>query len=102
MVETIDFLKAKQDRQPHLSGKARCLACKHEWDAVAPQGTLDLECPECATTRGVWKHPFSADVGQKLFVCNHCECDHFVIQPHRVICIGCGTFHQPWAENVKP
>ena len=43
----IDFTKAKAELDPHISGDARCLACKHEWVAVAPIGTIWLECPAC-------------------------------------------------------
>jgi hypothetical protein len=36
----ISLLQLKKDREPHLSGMARCLACRHEWVAVAPVGTI--------------------------------------------------------------
>lgn len=48
MGEVIDF----QAFRPHLVGKATCLACSHEWTAVAPIGTLWLTCPECTLERG--------------------------------------------------
>jgi Zn finger protein HypA/HybF involved in hydrogenase expression len=36
------------DSRFHISGKARCLACKHEWAAVSLVGTVWLECPACS------------------------------------------------------
>lgn len=48
----IDLAQAKADREPHLSGAAVCLACKHEWVAVAPVGTVWMECPACSIERG--------------------------------------------------
>lgn len=37
---------------PHLCGKAYCIGCQHTWDAVAPVGTVWLECPKCKTPKG--------------------------------------------------
>ena len=102
MSETIDFARAKAERSPHLSGQARCVACKHEWAAVAPLGTLQLECPSCGLERGQWAYPFSLDKGQMIYVCNFCDSTNFAIQSHRAFCVGCGTTHYPWAEDVKP
>lgn len=48
----INLAQAEADREPHLSGKARCLACKHEWVAVAPVGVVWMECPACTLERG--------------------------------------------------
>jgi len=35
------------DHRPHVTGSVRCHKCKHEWVAVAPEGTMNLECPSC-------------------------------------------------------
>ena len=40
-------------KRPHWSGIASCLRCKHEWVAVAPVGTDDLQCPSCGSGSGV-------------------------------------------------
>ncbi|TAN06136.1 MAG: hypothetical protein EPN38_09380 [Rhodanobacteraceae bacterium] len=31
MADIVDIAQARQDRTPHVSGQARCVACKHEW-----------------------------------------------------------------------
>lgn len=49
---------------PHMQGEARCLACGHEWQAVAPVGTkvhniddsVTMTCPACDASKGVMKH----------------------------------------------
>ena len=102
MSETIDFAKAKAERSPHLACKARCVACKHEWQAVAPLGTLELECPSCGLTRGQWMYPFNLDKGQMIFVCNTCDVTGSRSWSHRAFCVGCGQSHYPWAEDMKP
>lgn len=56
--EVVDFTT----RNPHLQGAARCLACKHEWQAVAPVGATDLKCPSCACLRGVYIHPIVSEI----------------------------------------
>jgi hypothetical protein len=47
------------------SGPAKCLACKHEWMAVAGAGDdmFDLVCPECDTRRGQFIYPPNLDKG---------------------------------------
>lgn len=42
-----------------IQGPALCIACKHEWTAVAECGdaVFDLVCPECDTRRGQFKYP---------------------------------------------
>lgn len=97
---TIDFAKAKAERTPHITGKAKCTACKHEWVAVAPVGTLQMECPSCELQRGQWIYPFSPAEGEQIFVCNICTSTNFAVLPDRVLCVGCGTSHQPWEQRV--
>ena len=42
------------DNSPRLEGDAKCLTCGHEWPAVAAIGTVELECHECKTWKGVF------------------------------------------------
>lgn len=87
----IDFQKAKQDREPHTSGEAVCVFCQHKWQAVAPVGTTDLECPECQRNGGVWLFHFMPAEGD-MFVCN-CGNFLFILQSTgRKLCVGCGVF----------
>lgn len=63
------------ENKPHLSGEARCLACGHTWAAVAPTGTACLECPACATLRGVFVGPPMRDPRMECA----CGCAQFTI-----------------------
>jgi hypothetical protein len=81
----------------HISGEAKCLACGHEWAAVAPCGTHRLECPECAVQRGVLRYPCELAAGM-VYRCN-CGSDVFQWVAHSnakdyyLLCIGCGLQH---------
>lgn len=46
MVELLNEKSAKHNQQ-WLSGHVQCGICTHEWIAVRPLGTDDLECPNC-------------------------------------------------------
>lgn len=78
----------KENEAPHFSGPAACLACKHEWVAVAPAGTVWLECPKCGTERGVMKGP-CMHFGEDHWTC---ECGNilFHITKHAIYCPMCG------------
>lgn len=91
--KVIDILS----KQPHLSGKAQCLKCKHEWIAVAPTGCVALECPECKLAHGVmWAMVLPPD-GEGIWQCNFCEGVCFVYHERGVlVCVGCGADHEPW------
>jgi len=45
------------DYRPHVSGEAACLLCGHMWVAVAPVGTVVLECPGCHSMAGRFLYP---------------------------------------------
>ena len=59
MGEVIGIGKKKDDSEEMscLSGDARCIACGHEWVAVVPVGTMELECIECKTMLGMFVWP---------------------------------------------
>ena len=40
------------DHRPHSSRYVACMACAHDWVAVAPATTLTLECPSCGLMEG--------------------------------------------------
>ncbi len=42
-------------RRPHRQGPAYCIVCGFEWQAVAPVGTLFLECSRCHDSQGVFR-----------------------------------------------
>lgn len=102
--EVVQFgaMQAKADHEPdapHLSGAARCLACKHEWVAVAPAGPYgyagDLECPGCGVCRGQFKWPFQGPPSEEIWTCGDCDGQLFMITKPGTRCVGCGK-HQSW------
>lgn len=88
-MSVVDLAEARLARGDHLAGPVRCLGCRHEWTAVAPIGTTQLECPECGCERGVWIFPFGVEVGKPRWVCN-CGNEHFFLTERHAICAGCG------------
>jgi hypothetical protein len=76
-------------QRPHLSGEAICKACDYEWVAVAPVGTIELECPECGTEKGLYKYSALPQDSKKIWVCN-CGCDVFRVLVDGFICYMCG------------
>ena len=90
----VSFEDAKLKRDPHWSGEAVCLACRHEWVATAPTGTLNVECPACELKRGVPKFNFGTIEGQMGYSCN-CQSQMFFFKLHdtgrvQILCVGCG------------
>ena len=88
MTKVFDFAKAKQEREPHLSGKALCLNCKNQWQAVAPVGTLDLECPNCSLPQG--RFMGLVEDPDPHWTCN-CGNQFFHITQKRIYCVSCGN-----------
>lgn len=80
------------DRQPHLSGEAKCLACGDEWVAVAPVGTATLECTACGLHKGVFKRLCGPSDGV-VWICN-CGCDAFYIDRMGVRCLVCASIQE--------
>jgi hypothetical protein len=87
MGEIIQF--RTEDKQGHLSGEAFCINCKYSWAAVAPMGTIILECPECHTMKGCFKYGCGFPEGEVQWTCN-CGCQMFVIGIDKTICFHCG------------
>ncbi len=93
MSEVVDI----NSRKPVLEGTAKCVACKHEWQAEAPAGTKDLECPSCGLMRGAWKyHLFGPSDGYR-WICTKCDSDIFYVITTGCKCLGCGE-HFRWSQ----
>lgn len=94
MGEVIDLTKTREENRPHLEGRAICGACKHEWHAVAPAGTTELECPKCFTMMGLFK----TDVTPHGGVIWQCKCgnDLFYLTPDGALCRRCGVRPIGW------
>lgn len=75
----------------HGTGLAFCILCKHEWQAVAPLGTTQLQCPKCESHKGRFKFPFDPPEGTMRRVCN-CGNDLFLLTTEGHLCANCGTY----------
>jgi hypothetical protein len=96
MMTVVPFAKPEAPTEQHLSGAARCLACKHEWVAVAEAQSGycgDLECPACGVCRGQFKWPFQGPPGEEVWACGGCGGQLFMITRPGTRCVGCGQ-HQ--------
>lgn len=74
--------------RPQLSGPAICSSCRHEWSAVAPTGTRELECPGCGSMNGLWKVCFAPET---FYECG-CGCHLFYVVPDGCRCRQCGEY----------
>jgi len=83
----VSLSEQREKRSPHRSGNARCLNCKHEWAAVAPIGTVTLQCPLCETFQGLFKGVSSTQLMQWQCVCKEWT---FFIDEHGAYCAHCG------------
>ena len=90
MTDVVDFTKAKQAREPHVSGHLYCRGCNHEWAAVWKPGTTEFECPECHSARGRLKFDVSPAPGTDIWTCVACDNQIFNLLKDRVHCPGCG------------
>jgi len=78
---------------PHMTGEAICLQCKHEWVAVVPSGTTRFECPECHTIKGLFKYECMVKDGEQYWECQ-CGCGLFYLTPNGHLCPNCGIYQQ--------
>lgn len=92
MGDVVDFAKAKEEREPHLCGKAVCMHCQYglegEWEAVAPVGTVFLQCPQCSLIKGIYVNPILDEENWE------CNCGNgFFAYSHRLgmYCPNCGV-----------
>jgi len=80
---------------PHLTGKALCTTCAYEWEAVAPVGTVHLECPACARLQGVFKNAVEPETA---WAC-HCSGNQlFFLTRAGAMCRMCGLISSEWAD----
>jgi DNA-directed RNA polymerase subunit RPC12/RpoP len=92
MKNVVDLQAFRQEHTPHVVGKAVCMNCKHQWEAVAPLGTEWLECPACSSVKGLMKCPVQRE-GDHLT----CDCGSalFYIMRTMTYCAICGTENIP-------
>lgn len=108
MADIIPFARPapKEPSDPHYSGEAHCLACGHDWMAVAKVGTpasmpgpdrATLTCPACSASRGVLKYHVIYSSAKFVYSCTSCGCTLFSIVLSAngdpcTACAGCGQF----------
>jgi Zn finger protein HypA/HybF involved in hydrogenase expression len=80
------------DATPHATGQAICLHCQHSWVAIAPVGTIDLECPECKLPKGAFNYACVPPDDVKVWEC-HCGNQLFYITPEGHWCPNCGNYN---------
>ncbi len=97
--KVVDLRQYREDNTPHLSGFARCLACKHEWAAVSPVGTVAFfECPNCGLPKGCYKFPVVKDTSHWTCYCGN---DFFHLSLDGVYCPNCGVWQHGWEDDLK-
>lgn len=76
--------------RPSISGNALCLQCDNRWSAVAPVGTVELECSKCNTWKGVFEGMTAPDIVRQ------CTCgnQHFYISETGAMCAKCGLYQE--------
>lgn len=94
MNNILDFTRQparSKDEEDQLRGKARCLHCRHEWQAVTPVGKVaGLECPECNLSKGVMVGLVGPADEELIWKCE-CGCKVFYLTPGTVNCLNCGA-----------
>lgn len=94
MSAVVSLAAAREERTPHLEGRAECAGCRHEWHAVAPVGTFVLSCPSCRTDKGFFANAVLR--GEQAWVCN-CGSQLFRIAPTvGPYCVNCGDAALGW------
>lgn len=88
-MNVLDFNKAREVKNPKITGVAVCGACSKEWAASAPAGQVFLQCPACSTHRGRFVHPALLQEGVARLACS-CGCQMFQLTDATRHCINCG------------
>ncbi len=99
MGEVIQFtpkpeIEEEVEKEITIVGEAFCSGCGKEWEATAPGGVVELECPQCHTMKGLFKSPCIPEV---WWTCR-CGCYVFVLSPNGIICYNCGKY-QTWGPD---
>lgn len=84
--EVIDLEEERLKNMAHISGPAVCIRCDRKWVAVAPAGTVGLQCPGCLRITGGFRDMV---VPKETFDCP-CGNTLFLITPTEIVCSLCG------------
>lgn len=92
-IKTGELISLNEYQTATKTGPARCLNCGHIWQAVAPVGTQDLECPSCITMRGLFiNHCIKGD--EEVKICHICNNTFFQLTERGTLCINCGYYQR--------
>ncbi len=95
-MNVVSLSDEREKREPHWAGPVKCIGCGHEHVAVAPMGTMFLECPSCNELKAHPKYAFGAPEGASLFLCN-CGSEaltaYFYKGRFKIMCMACGADH---------
>lgn len=91
-VISLEEKRAKRNSQAGY-GEAFCIQCGHEWEAITDTGTVQLECPNCHTMKGLFKFPFEPNEGQLVRECG-CGNQLFYLSPEGHLCANCGIYQR--------
>lgn len=81
-----------EERKPHMTGKAICIACHHEWVATTPVGIIWFECPSCHTEKGTYiNYCRPPERIEKTWTCN-CGNQLFHATKEGLFCPNCGEW----------
>jgi len=79
------------EKRPHMQGETVCLGCGHKSRAVAPIGTVFMECSNCGTMKEVFKYPVERE--GLHWKCN-CGNELFKMTPDGIYCPNCGAWQK--------
>ena len=86
----VDLARAREEREPHLSGEALCEACGHEYAVVAPVGVKQpMECGKCGAEASYLKYLVERS---PIWSCNNCESTLVRVSPEGPYCARCGQW----------
>lgn len=91
MSNIVEFVK--RDTAKWMQGPAICIGCGNRWQAVAPIGSVELECSECGTMKGIFEFPFAPADGDERWECG-CGNQLFYITQNGHRCANCGKHQQ--------
>jgi hypothetical protein len=79
------------DETKSVTGPARCMACRHTWQAVVSHETRlePLECSQCGAMKGILVMPYVPASGTPVWKCS-CGNDLFYITRSGHVCPNCG------------
>jgi hypothetical protein len=84
-------LSSYRAHEPMMRGPAKCLHCKHEWEAVVPGGVFrGHECPSCGLFKGTMIGLAEPQLGESRYVCS-CGNDLYYIMLDGYMCALCGA-----------